>query len=137
MVTYVVRGPYITKFTFLASEVVTYLCIDMSATPNSPIQMIISGKSFLNGYIHHNRNLGSKCYVSGFSGSSSALICQQLPFHSFRGGFMKNPLLVVAYIIIGNYIPNSCFQLQQFLLCFDMSFNQSVSPIHTDYCIVL
>ena len=75
----------------------------------SPLQGVISDKSFLGGYIHHNRNYIQNFTFSSFSSFGSALICQYPPIHSFRGWFQKNSFLVVIYIIIGTYIANFTF----------------------------
>ena len=50
----------------------------MSPTPISRLQGIIAENFFLSGYIHHNRNIYSKFYVSDFSSSGSVFICQSL-----------------------------------------------------------
>ena len=96
---------------------------------------MISGKSFLSGYLHCNINLHSKFHVSSFSSLGSALICQQPPFHPFGGWFLKNPFLVVTYIIIGTYIPNFTFLalVVQALRWFDMSVSQFLLLYSTNW----
>ena len=49
--------------------------IFVSTTPISTLEGMISEKFFLSGYIHHNKNLHSKFYVSSFNSFGSALIC--------------------------------------------------------------
>ena len=84
------------------------------STPISPLQGMISTKSFLSGYIHRNRSLYSKFYVSSFSSFGSALICQSIS-HSFF-------LYVCIYIYIYIYILN-LFVVTPTLQIYDVVYN--------------
>ena len=66
--------------TFLQPMIQFGCVLILLATHISFLREIISKKSFLRGYIHHNRNIHSKLYISRFSSFGSALISQSFCF---------------------------------------------------------
>ena len=122
--TYIVLGNYIPNFTFLAS-VVLDLRWYVPSPPNSPLQGVISEKSFLSGYIHRNRNL-----QPNFTFLTAVVSVEDSVLYSFIPHFICEKSFLSGHCNkLVTYIQNFSF-LASVVLALRWYVSQSVSPLY-------